>query len=76
MIDAIAHQFSFTQLEPTMKLANRARMVRVGSLSKIPTLIGGKLFLLNYMVMRPERSSTYPVLIGKPWLYWTKVTTH
>lgn len=77
MIEAIAHQLEFIQLEPIVRivrLANGARVMPVGSLSKVPTLIGGNFFLLNYMVIRPDRSSTYQVLIGRPWLYGAKVT--
>ena len=78
MIEATAHQLGFTQLQPTtrtMRLANGARVVPVGSLTDVPTIIGGKEFLLNYLVLRPDRPSTYPVLIGRPWLYGAKVTT-
>lgn len=59
-IEAIAHQLNFSQLETTrtVKLANGARMVLVESLSKVPTLIGGKHILLNYMIMRLDMSST------------------
>ncbi|BBN13127.1 hypothetical protein MPTK1_6g01040 [Marchantia polymorpha subsp. ruderalis] len=59
-IEAIAHQFDSSQLETTrtVKLANGARMVLVESLSRVPTLIGGKHILLNYMIMRLDMSST------------------
>ena len=78
MIEAIAHQLGFKEFQPTartMRLANGARVIPTGTLTNIPTLIGGQEFKLNYLVMRPARPSTYPVLIGRPWLYGAKVTS-
>lgn len=72
MIEATAQQLGFTKLQPTariMRLADGARVLPVGTLTHIPTVIGGKEFLLNYLVMRLARPSTYPVLVGRPWLY-------
>ncbi|CAM6084973.1 unnamed protein product [Calypogeia fissa] len=79
MIEATAHQLGFKQFEPTartMRLANGARVVPVGTLTQVPTLIGGVTFYLNFFIMRPTRPSTYPVLIGRPWLYGAKVTSN
>jgi transposase InsO family protein len=78
MIEATAQQLGFKKLQPTartMRLANGARVLPVGTLTQVPTLIGGQEFLLNYLVMRPERPSTYPILIGRPWLYGAQVVT-
>ncbi|CAM6096638.1 unnamed protein product [Calypogeia fissa] len=77
MIEAMTHQLGFKKFEPTartMRLANGARVVPVGTLTQIPTLIGGVTFYLNFFIMRPTRPSTYPVLIGRPWLYGGNVT--
>ncbi|CAM6104160.1 unnamed protein product [Calypogeia fissa] len=79
MIEATAHQLGFKQFEPTartMRLANGARVVPVGTLTQVPTLIGGVTFYLNFFIMRPTKPSTYPVLIGRPWLYGAKVTSY
>ena len=58
-----------------MRLANGARVLPIGTLTEVPTIIGGQEFLLNYLVMRPARPSTYPILIGRPWLYGAQVLT-
>ncbi|CAM6086283.1 unnamed protein product [Calypogeia fissa] len=76
MIEATAHQLGFKKFEATsksMRLANGTRVLPVGILTQIPTIIGGVKFLLNFLVMRPTRPSTYPILIGRPWLYGAQV---
>ncbi|CAM6082302.1 unnamed protein product [Calypogeia fissa] len=60
------------RLEPTsrtMQMANGAWVVPVGTVTKLGTQIGGIHFPLNYLVMKPNKPSGFPIVIGRPWLY-------
>ncbi|CAM6091061.1 unnamed protein product [Calypogeia fissa] len=82
ILEATVHQLGIHKLEPTsttMRMANGARVIPVGTLIGLGTWIGGVEFPLNYLVMQPSKLSGYPVLLGRPWLYgagvvidWTK----
>ena len=76
IVESTAHSLGFDKFESTLRtlrLADGARVLPVGILSNIPTLIGGISYPLNYLVLRPRRPSTFPILIGRPWLYKAKV---
>jgi hypothetical protein len=72
MIDTTAEQLGYHTLQPTartMRLVDGARVLPKGILTHILTLIGGREFYLNFLVMKPARPSPFPVLLGRPWLY-------
>lgn len=48
-------------------------MIPVGKLSGISTKISGLTYPLNYLVIRVEEGSPFPLLLGRPWLYSAKV---
>ncbi|CAM6086854.1 unnamed protein product [Calypogeia fissa] len=78
ILQTTTEKLGILKLEPTsstMRMANGARVVPVGTLTTLGTNIGGIDFPLNYLVMRPVRPSGFPVLIGRPWLYGAGVTT-
>ncbi|CAM6094693.1 unnamed protein product [Calypogeia fissa] len=72
------HRLGIHKLEPTsrtIRMANGARVVPVGTLTGLGTWIGGIEFPLNYLVMQPSKPSGYPALLGRPWLYGAGVIT-
>ncbi len=76
MIEDLAFKLGYTTVEPTVhtiRLADGAKVIPTGTLSNVATNIAGTLFALNYLVIRPRRPSTFPILIGRPWLYQEKV---
>ncbi|CAM6121328.1 unnamed protein product [Calypogeia fissa] len=76
MIEAVAFELGFEVFEPTartLRMADGAKVIPIGILTQVITLIGGKEFHLNYLVMRPSRPSPFPVLLGRPWLYGAQV---
>ncbi|CAM6093748.1 unnamed protein product [Calypogeia fissa] len=75
---ATVHRLGIHKLEPTnrtMRMANGARVIPVGTLEGLGTWIGEIEFPLNYLVMQPSKPSGYPVLLGRPWLYGVGVIT-
>jgi hypothetical protein len=44
-----------------------------GILTNLHTIIGGIAFALDYYVIDPATPSTYPMLLGRLWLYTAKV---
>lgn len=71
-----AFNLGFTKFEATpkvLRMADQSRVIPVGKLSKILTLIAGIPFELEYIVISPEVPSTFPILLGRPWLYKAQV---
>ncbi|KAL2632746.1 hypothetical protein R1flu_004225 [Riccia fluitans] len=59
-------------LEPytrTLRMANQTTTKPKGLLRDIPTVIGGELFNLTYVVMEPAHDTSFGVLLGRPWMY-------
>ena len=54
-------------------MADQSRVVPVGRLSQIPTLIGEVTYLLNYVIIRVSAGRPFPMLLGRPWLYSAEV---
>ena len=53
-------------------MANQAKVLPLGKLDDVPTMIGDKQFLLTYIVIDPSTPSNFPLLLGRPWLYGAK----
>ncbi|CAM6093962.1 unnamed protein product [Calypogeia fissa] len=56
MIEAIAFELGYEKFEPTtrtLRMADGAKVVHVGILTQVLSIIGGQEFYLNYLVMQP-----------------------
>ena len=76
MLEDTAFDLGFTAFEATdqvLRMADQSRVIPVGRLAEVPTRIGGKDYLLNYVVIRVNKGRPFPMLLGRPWLYSAKV---
>ena len=76
MTEPTAFSLGFEDFKPAdrvLRMADQSRVIPVGVLHDVTTLIGGIPFLLTYIIIRPTSPSTYPVLLGRPWLYGANV---
>ena len=53
-------------------MANQSRVIPVGRLSQVPTLIGVT-YLLNYVIIRVSVGRPFPMVLGRPRLYTAEV---
>ncbi|OAE22650.1 hypothetical protein AXG93_328s1020 [Marchantia polymorpha subsp. ruderalis] len=51
----------------------KTRRKPLGTLKDVRTTIGGVVFPLNYVIIKPLTERGYKVLIGRPWFYGAKV---
>ena len=75
MTHQVASQLGYTSFQSTHKvvrLADGSRVSPLGVLSNICVIIGEQNFLLNFLVLSIERNTSYPILLGRPWLYGAK----
>ena len=78
MIADTARALGFVNFEPTpkvLRMADQSRVIPVGKLPNLAVVIGDKPFRLDFIVIDPPTPSTYPMLLGRPWLYQAKVRT-
>ena len=76
MTEPTAFSLGFENFEPAdrvLRMADQSRVMPVGVLHDVTTLIGGIPFLMTYVIICPTSPSTYPVLLGRPWLYGANV---
>ncbi|CAM6086969.1 unnamed protein product [Calypogeia fissa] len=76
MTQATAAELGFTQFQPTsrlLRMADQSRVTPVGMLRQVVTNIAGKDFELDYIIINPDSPSTFPILLGRPWLYSARV---
>ena len=53
----------------TIKLADQSKVAPLGLVKNIPVRIAGIRFLVAFVVMTlPSHSSSYSILLGRPWL--------
>jgi hypothetical protein len=67
-----AFDLGYTSFETTnqvLRMADQSRVLPVGRLSQVPTVIGEVTYLLNYVVIRVSSGQSFPLLLGRPWLY-------
>ena len=61
-----------TSMEPapfTIKLADQSKVAPLGLVKNVPVRIAGVRFLVAFVVMTlPSHSSSYSILLGRPWL--------
>ena len=54
-------------------MADQSRVILVGRLSQVPTLIREITYLLNYVIIRISTGRPFSMLLGRPWLYIAEV---
>ena len=78
LIADTARALGFLKFETTpkvLRMADQSRVVPIGKLSNISVIIGDKPFRLNFLILDPVTPSTFPMLLGRPWLYKARVHT-
>jgi hypothetical protein len=76
MLEDTAFDLGYTSFEATnqvLPMADQSRVLPVGRLSQVPTVIGEVTYLLNYVVIRVSSGRPFPLLLGRPWLYMAGV---
>ena len=76
MLEDTAFDLGYTSFETTdqvLRMADQSRVVSVGRLSQVPTLIGEVTYLLNYVIIWVSAGRPFPMLLGRPWLYAAEV---
>jgi hypothetical protein len=76
MTEPTAFGLGFEEFEPAnrvLRMADQSRVMPLGVLNDVTTVIGGIPFMLTYVIIQPTSPSTYPVLLGRPWLYGANV---
>ena len=76
MLEDTAFDLGYTSFEKTdqvLRMADQSRVIPVGRLFQVPTLIGEVTYLLNYVIIRVSIGRPFPRLLGRPWLYTTEV---
>jgi hypothetical protein len=76
MLEETAFDLGYTAFEATdqvLRMADQSRVNPVGKLSQVPTRIGGVTYLLNFVIIRVQTGRPFPMLLGRPWLYSTRV---
>ena len=75
-INIISHklynEWNLPPMEPapfTIKLADQSKVAPLGLVKNVPVRIAGIRFLVAFVVMTlPSHSSSYSILLGRPWL--------
>lgn len=69
----------YTKFEHTpqiLRMADQTRVIPKGRLSKVSTDLSRLTFLLDYIMIYLDIPSSFPVLLGRPWLYKAKVNVN
>jgi hypothetical protein len=69
-------KLGLTNMEKTskvLKMADQSVVTPAGILTNLNTIIGGTAFALDYYIIDPATPSTYPIVLGRPWLSTAKV---
>ena len=76
MLEDTAFDLGYTAFEETnqiLQMADQSRVILVGRLSQVPTLIGEVTYLLNFVIIRVSTGRPFPILLRRPWLYSAEV---
>ena len=74
--DSTAFDLGYTSYQATdqvLQMADQSKVHHVGRLSKVLTQIGKETCLLNYVVICINKERPFFMLLGRPWLYTTRV---
>ena len=69
MLEDTAFDLGYTSFEATdqvLRMADQLRIIPVGRLSQVPTLIGEVTYLLNYVIIQVSTRRPFPMLLGRP----------
>jgi hypothetical protein len=56
-----------------LRMADQSKVKPLGILKQVPTLVGGIEYKIDYIIFKiTESISSYPILLGRPWLYLAK----
>jgi hypothetical protein len=56
-----------------LRMADQSKVKPLGVLKQVPTLVGGIEYKVDYIIFKiTESISSYPILLGRPWLYLAK----
>ena len=76
MLEDMAFDLGYTSFEATdqvLRMADQSRVIPVGRLLQVPTLIGEVMYLLNYIIIRVSLGRPFSMLFERPWLYSVEV---
>ena len=76
MLEDTAFDLGYTSFEETnqiLRMADQSRVIPAGQLSQVPTRIGEVTYLQNFVIIQVSTGKPFPMLLGRPWLYSTKV---
>jgi hypothetical protein len=76
MLQTTAFKLGYSTFESTptiLRMADQSKVLPMGQLSRVPTIIARHTYLLNYVVIRVDVENPFPVLLGRPWLYLANV---
>ena len=76
MLEDTAFDLGYTSFEATdqiLRMADQSRVILVGRLSQVPTLIGEVTYLLNYVIIQVSTGRPFPMLLRRPWLYFVEI---
>jgi len=58
-------------------MADQSRVKPLGVLKQVLTIIGGISYKIDYIIFKiTDTISSYPILLGRPWLYLAKAKDH
>ena len=61
--------YTFAPTKFGLRMANQSYVHTDGVLFNLPTLIGGQMLPVNYIIFHVEGHCPYQILLGRPWLY-------
>jgi hypothetical protein len=68
------HLSGLEQTKLMLQMADQSRVKPMGILPQVKTSISGIVYFIDYIVFQPSIPNTsYPILLGRPWLYQAKV---
>ena len=76
ILEDTAFNLGYTSFEATnqvLRMMDQSRVIPVGRLCQVPTLIEEVTYLLNYVIIWVSIGRPFPMLLGRPWLYSAEV---
>ena len=64
---------SFKAMDQVLRMADQSRVIAVGQIFQVPTLIGEVTYLLNYIIIQVSSGRPFSMLLRRPWLYSIEV---